>query len=275
MSKNDTKCNIFYDQAVTLCTAAVAADDAGIREKAVAHYVQSCDYFVAGYRIDTNPQRRTLILSRIHTFIGRAEALKTSLRSSSAPQQTNTDNKKSSKRPRSATHPDTPTTAFTDVVGLHAAKNALINSVLLPQKQPQLFTGGRKPFSGILLYGPPGTGKTLLVQALANESNNHFISISASTIVSKYQGESERAIRDIFNEARCKAPCIIFIDEVDSLGRIRNADEKASTRRIKTELLTQMDGLARVATRVWSSLVRPTRRGSWIRHCGVVFKNEF
>ena len=82
---------------------------------------------------------------------------------------------------------------------------------MLPQKQPQLFTGARKPFGGILLYGPPGTGKTLLAKALANEAGTNFLNVSSSDLVSKHQGESERAIRDLFDRARALSPCKKFL----------------------------------------------------------------
>jgi vacuolar protein-sorting-associated protein 4 len=240
---------MFYQQALTLCTVAVEADDNNQREKAIAHYAAASDYFVAGYRLDDNQSRRAVILSRVHSFVGRAETLKTSLRTRSAPTPT-TAATNSRKRPRASTTTttsSTTTTTFHDVIGLRQAKQSLIESIILPQKQPQLFTGSRKPFNGILLYGPPGTGKTLLAQAVANESDTTttFITISASDIMSKYQGESERALKDIFDRARQSSPCIIFIDEVDSLGRVRQANEKAATRRIKTELLMQMDGLGK------------------------------
>ena len=240
---------MFYNQGIALCTVAVEADDNNQREKAIAHYAAASDYFVAGYRLDDNQSRRAVILSRVHSFVGRAETLKTSLRTRSAPTPT-TATTNSRKRPRASTSTattTTTTTTFQDVIGLRQAKQSLVESIILPQKQPQLFTGSRKPFSGILLYGPPGTGKTLLAQAVANESDTTttFITISSSDIMSKYQGESERALKDIFDKARQSSPCIIFIDEVDSLGRVRQANEKAATRRIKTELLMQMDGLGK------------------------------
>ena len=235
MSKPN-RTTLFYDEAIKLCTQAVEADDAAQREKAIAYYSASCEYFLAGRKYDRNPTSRTLVLNRVHQFITRSETLKTSLRSRSAPQPTTKSSSTTSstsstslskKRPRaSTTSVDVGTTTFQDVVGLAAAKQSLIESVILPQKQPQLFTGARKPFNGILLYGPPGTGKTLLVQALANEAHSNFLNISSSDIMSKYQGDSEKAIRDLFQKARAMAPCIIFIDEIDSLGRKRTSGEK-------------------------------------------------
>ena len=122
---------------------------------------------------------------------------------------------------------------------------ALYESVILPQKQPQVFVGARKPFNGILLYGPPGTGKSMLAEALSNEANSYFLNVSASDIFAKGMGDSEKNLRDLFKLAREKKPCVMFIDEVDSIGRSRasgvNSDTE-STRRVKTELLKQLDG---------------------------------
>ena len=128
------------------------------------------------------------------------------------------------------------------MAGLESAKEALKEAIILPIKFPQLFTGARKPWKGILLYGPPGTGKSYLAKACATECESTFFSVSSADLVSKWQGESERLVKNLFEMAREKKPSLIFIDEVDSLCGKRTEGENESSRRIKTEFLVQMDG---------------------------------
>jgi len=137
-----------------------------------------------------------------------------------------------------------PNVQWSDVAGLETAKDALKEAVIFPVKYPQLFVGKRKPWKGILLFGPPGTGKSFLAKAVATEADNStFLSVRSSDLVSKWLGESEKLVKNMFELARQKRPAIIFIDEVDSLCSSRSDNESESARRIKTEFLTQMDGV--------------------------------
>ncbi|KAK5200534.1 Vacuolar protein sorting-associated protein 4, partial [Cryomyces antarcticus] len=140
---------------------------------------------------------------------------------------------------------DKPNIKWEDVAGLEGAKEALKEAVILPIKFPHLFTGKRQPWKGILLYGPPGTGKSYLAKAVATEANSTFFSVSSSDLVSKWMGESERLVKQLFNLARENKPSIIFIDEIDALCGPRGEGESEASRRIKTELLVQMDGVGR------------------------------
>lgn len=143
-----------------------------------------------------------------------------------------------------------PDVRWDDVIGLQETKRLLKEAVVLPLKYPQLFQGLLSPWTGILLYGPPGNGKTMLAKAVATECRTTFFNISASSIVSKYRGDSEKLIRMLFELARHHAPSTIFLDEIDSIMGQRDSSggggqEHEASRRMKTELLIQMDGLAK------------------------------
>ncbi|KAH0283774.1 AAA-domain-containing protein, partial [Aureobasidium sp. EXF-3399] len=135
-----------------------------------------------------------------------------------------------------------------DVAGLEIAKSALKETVVYPFLRPDLFMGLREPARGMLLFGPPGTGKTMLARAVATESKSTFFAISASSLTSKYLGESEKLVRALFSIAKALAPSIIFVDEIDSLLSARGgSSEHEATRRIKTEFLIQWSDLAKAA----------------------------
>lgn len=136
-----------------------------------------------------------------------------------------------------------PNVRWEDIAGLEGAKEALKEAVILPIKFPHLFVGKRTPWRGILLFGPPGTGKSFLAKAVATEAASTFFSISSSDLVSKWMGESERLVKQLFQLARENKPSIIFIDEVDSLCGSRGEGESEASRRIKTEFLVQMQGV--------------------------------
>jgi len=137
-----------------------------------------------------------------------------------------------------------PRVTWEDIGDLEEAKQKIREIVELPLKHPELFKHlGIEPPKGILLYGPPGTGKTLLAKALANEIGAHFIAINGPEIMSKYYGESEARLREIFKEAEENAPAIIFIDEIDSIAPRREEVTGEVEKRVVAQLLTLMDGL--------------------------------
>jgi len=139
-----------------------------------------------------------------------------------------------------------PTTRWEDIGGLEEVKQDLKEAVEWPLKNPEIFTRlGIKPPKGILLYGPPGCGKTLLGKAVATESAANFITIKGPEIFSKWVGESEKAIREVFRKARMAAPAVIFFDEIDSLLPRRGVgfSDSGVSERVISQLLTEMDGM--------------------------------
>ncbi len=133
-----------------------------------------------------------------------------------------------------------PNVHWDDVAGLHKAKASLNEALIMPMKYPDFFKGNVQPWKGILLYGPPGTGKTFIAKACATECDSTFFSVSSSDLMSKYVGDSEKHIKNLFKMANEKAPSIIFIDEIDSMCGSRSEGENESSRRVKTEFLVQM-----------------------------------
>jgi transitional endoplasmic reticulum ATPase len=138
-----------------------------------------------------------------------------------------------------------PTVTWEDIGGLSKAKELLRETIEWPLKNPEAFERlGIQPPRGILLYGPPGTGKTLIAKAVANESNANFLSIKGPEIFSKWVGESEKAVREIFKKAKQAAPSIVFLDELDAIAPHRGAYEGSHvTETVVNQLLTSMDGL--------------------------------
>ena len=140
---------------------------------------------------------------------------------------------------------ETPNVSWNDVGGLQSVKQELQESVQWPLDYDFLFDeAGVSASSGILLYGPPGTGKTLMAKAAANESEANFISIDGPEVMSKWVGEAEERIREVFEKARSNSPAVVFFDEIDSIAGQRGQSQGSDvTERVVSQLLTEMDGL--------------------------------
>eukprot|EP00871_Galdieria_phlegrea_P005696 jgi/Galph1/613/GphlegSOOS_G5367.1 len=272
----------FVESGMEHAKRAIAADREAIEtdsfekyEEAYRGYLRAIEYFLTALKYEKNSKTKSIIRQKVEEYMSRAEEIKKALheprekvvdtngrgtggaamsasekkRTSSQGGGNNNDaSQEEEKRLRSAIEGaiirEKPNVRWDDVAGLDSAKDALKEAVILPLKFPQLFTGKRKPWRGILLYGPPGTGKSYLAKAVATEADAQFFSVSSADLVSKWMGESERLVRQLFSLARENQPSIIFIDEIDSLCSSRNDSESESARRIKTEFLVQMQGVS-------------------------------
>ncbi|OBA19537.1 AAA-domain-containing protein [Metschnikowia bicuspidata var. bicuspidata NRRL YB-4993] len=254
----------FLNKGIDLVQKAIEADTATRYEEAYKLYYNGLDYLMLALKYEKNPKSKDLIKSKFTEYLTRAEQLKDHLEKQQARaglgelsaggstkakklggdgDEDDADTKKLRGALAGAILLETPNVKWSDIAGLDAAKDALKEAVILPVKFPQLFTGNRKPTAGILLYGPPGTGKSFLAKAVATEANLTFFSVLSSDLVSKWMGESERLVKQLFTMARESRPAIIFIDEVDALCGPRGEGESEASRRIKTELLVQMNGV--------------------------------
>jgi transitional endoplasmic reticulum ATPase len=143
---------------------------------------------------------------------------------------------------------EVPNVKWDDIGGLEKIKEELRETVQYPVEHPEKFVKfGLQPSKGVLFYGPPGTGKTLLAKAIANECAANFISVKGPELLSMWFGESESNIRDIFDKARAAAPCVVFLDELDSIAKSRGGsigDAGGASDRVVNQLLTEMDGMA-------------------------------
>ncbi|CAD7704373.1 unnamed protein product [Ostreobium quekettii] len=256
----------FKGKAIEFAKVAVQEDEAGNFEKAINHYLNALDYFKTHLKYEKNESSRQAITAKFKEYLARAEYLKAQLarqvaEPASAPpgdavQKPKAKNdKEDEKKSREenidgAIVADKPDVKWGDVAGLEGAKEALKEAVILPVKFPQFFTGKRKPWSGLLLYGPPGTGKSHLAKAVATEADSTFFSVSSADLVSKWMGESEKLVVQLFKAAKEKAPSIVFIDEIDSLGAARGDSESEAARRIKTQLLIEITAVKESSERV-------------------------
>lgn len=269
----------FLGRAIDQVRKAIEADNAAQYDKAYQMYYQSLELFMLALKWEKNPKSKEMIRTKTAEYMDRAEKLKAHLSDADAKRKKpgmvgangsstagtakgkedgedgngapiDEDSKKLRNALAGAILQDRPNVKWEDVAGLEGAKEALKEAVLLPIKFPQMFQGNRKPWKGILLYGPPGTGKSYLAKALATEAKSTFFSVSSSDLVSKWMGESERLVKQLFNMARENKPSIIFIDEVDALCGPRGEGESEASRRIKTEMLVQMDGVGKDSTGV-------------------------
>ncbi|CAF0730036.1 unnamed protein product [Adineta ricciae] len=255
----------YIQKGIRSAEQATEEDKAHNYEAAAKHYMTAAEWLMQARKYGSmNAQMKQTILAKIESYVKRAEEIKEILKKGPTKKKAvaDTSNGRGNSKDNKGDDDDNadpdrrrmmqkfegaivtdPNVTFADVVGLEQAKEALKEAVILPVKFPQLFQGKRKPWAGILLYGPPGTGKSYLAKAIATECKSTFISVSSSDLLSKWLGESEKGVKCLFELARERQPCIVFIDEIDALCGQRNDTESESSRRVKTEFLVQMQGV--------------------------------
>lgn len=264
----------FINKGIEHIRQAVQADEVGNKEEAFRLYKIGIEYFTTAIKYERIAKRKETLRARTLQYVARAETLKEELYD--AAPRSSPSNSLSADNRRAKAHntigddqaeddqrrnaleslalasgSDTPPVYWRDIAGLDTAKQMLRESVILPMRLPHLFGSGegkRKPWNAILLYGPPGTGKTHLARAVATEARCTFYTVSASMLMSKWLGESEKAVRDLFVIAKQNAPSVIFIDEIDSLCGQRSSEnnggqESEASRRVKNEFLTQTNAM--------------------------------
>lgn len=239
-----------YAKARQIAQDAVNADDNQNHQEAYRLYLQSAEILIELTKFTENPQLTKIYENRAKEYIGRAKALN-KINKNNLNSKNNTNrgeqsdqNSELDQNIEASIVSENPDITLNDVAGLEAVKRSLREAIVLPLKRPDLFTGSRQPWRGILLHGPPGCGKTMIAKATAGDIDATFFNVSAATLVSKWMGESEKLVKRLYEVAKEKQPSIIFIDEVDSLTQSRTENENDAMRRVKTQLLASMEGLA-------------------------------
>jgi len=262
MSAFDSK---LWQYATKEANEAVALDSAGKFQEALNKYVRAAEILVQFIKYNKNPTLVQKCELKIAEYMDRAKLIKSRLsggrpgRRVSKPSAGKGENGKITTGDSGEYSEDelelidtitgtivteSPDVKWIDIAGLPNCKQSLREAIVLPMIKPELFTGARKPWSGILLYGPPGCGKTLLAKAAATECKATFFNVSSADLLSKWLGESEKLVSSLFKVARLKAPSLIFIDEIDSVATKRGErSEGGGERRVKTQLLSEIQGM--------------------------------
>ncbi|MHA2295845.1 MAG: AAA family ATPase [Candidatus Hodarchaeales archaeon] len=218
-----------FDETRLLISKALQHDKQKKYQKAVDYYIRAAENLIKLYTIVPNQEIQEIYYDTAKDFVQRAREIK------QEKTRTVVDNEFSlGEKPR---------VNWNDVVGMEEAKKALKEALILPMSRPDLFEGARKAWRGILLFGPPGCGKTFMAKAIAGEVNATFYSVPASSIFSKWLGESEKQVQKLYDNAYRNAPSIVFIDECEALVGTRSSGEHDAVKRVKTQLLQALDGV--------------------------------
>jgi vacuolar protein-sorting-associated protein 4 len=255
MSSADSKLLKFASQEAN---QAIALEKAGKFHEAINKYERAAEILIQFLKFNKNPMMRTNVEKSVEEYINKAKYLKMKVSGRSTSRGTTSKSSEGESKGEDVSDDEqqlldtisgtivteSPNVRWIEIAGLENCKQALREAIVLPMVKPELFTGARKPWSGILLFGPPGCGKTLLAKAAATECKATFFSVSSADLLSKWLGESEKLIGSLFKIARIKAPSLIFMDEIDSIATKRGeGSESGGERRVKTQLLSEIQGL--------------------------------
>lgn len=236
-----------FDAAKKNASQAYKLDQSGQTQQAIRYYVSAAEQLqkLINFTDDSNMKNLyyrkameyILRVKEIRGIIGPSDA-KTASSAAKSTEDDEIDGAISSVIVR-----EKPNVKWEDVAGMEGAKRTLREAIILPMSRPDLFKGARKPWKGILMFGPPGCGKTYLCKAVASEVESTFFSVSAANLISKWLGESEKLVKQLYERAVEESPSIIFFDEIDALAGARGgSSENEAMRRVKTQLLQAVDG---------------------------------
>jgi vacuolar protein-sorting-associated protein 4 len=240
-------------QAKKIAEEAVRLDNTGNVKASIPLYLQVAEILAKMIRFTENPSLRVKYSEAAKAYMERVRILKTlSAKSAKAGKVGRPAGEKGDEEGEAREQSiletiltEKPNVKWEDIAGLKSAKQSLREAIVIPMLRPDLFSGKtRRAWRGILLFGPPGCGKTMLAKAVATECDATFLSVDAASVMSKWLGESEKLVRELFRVARERQPAIVFIDEVDSIASSRSQDETGGERRVKTQVLKEMDGVS-------------------------------
>jgi len=242
-----------FESATKTVNEAIVFDRQKRYRLAFDKYHDALSHFLLIMKYEKCPRSKQVLAERINDYLTRTENIKVMLIENKernlAPENNTSDEEDNDIKTQvlrtKMSDGTTYNVKMNDIAGLDTVKDLLDECIKLPLLFPSLFNGNRKPSRAILLYGPAGTGKSMIAEGVVTESKCSFYNISSSDIVSKYQGESAKLIRQLFLEARKSAPSVIFLDEIDSMLCQRREGEEEFSIRIKTEFMVQMQGVGK------------------------------
>ncbi len=236
--------DMLREMASSNAKMAIKMERKGNLDEAIVYYYRAITALKKLIKMEERKSIRKIYEDRLKQYAKRVLELLDMVKRDSTVKISGTEEKSELRRMvKEAILVEKPDVKWEDIADLERAKEALMEAVIWPLKRPDLFKGSRRPWKGVLLFGPPGCGKTLLAKAVANSVNATFFIVDSSVILSKWLGESEKIVKELFRMAREKQPAIIFIDEVDAIASARSVNEHDAIHRVKTVLLAEMDGL--------------------------------